>query len=389
VCIIPLPQKKIFCILFIGSLFFSNVYWKGVFDIFGLKPDYEISKKRYDAFWECDVADRVPVSGIVFEVDNPKPVPKKDYKSWEEKWLDIDFRVQETVTVLHNHVYYADSLPIAWPNMGPEIFSAWCGCPYNFGETTTWSEPCIENWERDYDKAVLNMEHPLFKLLEEFTYKLLEAGKGQFIVGLTDFHPGGDHLAALRDPANLAIDLIDNPEWVKRKLRDSYREYFKVYEHFYNILKAYDMPTTSWIPIVADGTYYIPSSDFSCMISTEMFEEFFLDGIIEECRFLDRTIYHLDGPGALRHLDAILSIKELDAVQWVPGAGNEGLEKWIPVYQKIQSAGKAIVVYDVNLSNLDLLFENLRPEGLWIDGIGGVKTKEDADYALKRIANWK
>jgi hypothetical protein len=41
---------------------------------------------------------------------------------------------------------------------------------------------------------------------------LFKAGEGHFIVGLTDFHSGGDHLAALRDPANLAIDLIENPE---------------------------------------------------------------------------------------------------------------------------------------------------------------------------------
>jgi len=357
--------------------------------MFSLKPDYELTKKRFDAFWACDVADRVPVTGIVFEVDNPAPVPEKTYNSWKEKWLDIDFRVQEISTWLHNQVFYADSLPIAWPNMGPEIFSVWCGCPYDFGETTTWSEPCIKDWERDYDKAVLNMDHPLFKLLEEFTYKLLEASKGHFIVGLTDFHPGGDHIAALRDPANLAIDLIDNPDWVKRKLKDSYKEFFKVYEHFYNILKTHNMPISTWTSIVADGKFNIPSNDFSCMISTQMFEVFFLEGIIEECRYYDKTLYHLDGPAALRHLDTLLSIKELKAVQWVPGAGNEGFEKWVHVYQKIQAAGKAIEVFGINISNLDLLFESLRPEGVWIDGVGGIKTKEEADYVLKRITNWK
>ena len=226
--------------------------------MFSLKPDYEASKKRYDAFWECDVADRVPVSNIVFRKDNPEPVPRKEYKSAEEKWLDIDFRVRETEISMRNRIFYADSLPIAWPNLGPEIFSAWCGCPYHFGETTTWSEPCIKNWECDYDKAVLDMRHPLFKLMEEFTRKLLEAGKGHFITGLTDFHPGGDHLAALRDPSNLAIDLIDNPEWVKRKLEDSYKEYFKAYDHFYNMVKpvAYLLlPGCSLLPTVVLHTF--------------------------------------------------------------------------------------------------------------------------------------
>jgi len=357
--------------------------------MFSLKPDYDICKKRYDAFWACDVADRILVTGITFPVENPAPLPEKKYDAWKDKWLDIDFRVEQMAIQMHNCVYYADTMPIAFPNMGPEIFSAWCGCPYNFGEVTTWSEPCIEDWEKDYDKAVLNMEHPLFKLLEDFTYKLLEAGKGHFITGLTDFHPGGDHLAALRDPANLAVDLVENPEWVKRKLKDSQKEYFKVYDHFYNILKSYDIPITTWTPLIADKKYYVPSNDFSCMISEKMFQEFFLEGIIEECRFYDKSIYHLDGPGALRHLDSILSIKELNAVQWVPGAGRESFEKWIHVYRKIQAAGKAIQIMGFNLSDLDLLFENLKPEGVWLSGIGGVRTMEEADYALKRISDWK
>jgi len=148
------------------------------------------------------------------------------------------------------------------------------------------------------------------------------------------------------------------------------------------------MPITTWTPLIADKRYYVPSNDFSIMISNEMYEEFFLGGIIEECKFYDKSIYHVDGPGALRHLDSILSIKELDAVQFVPGAGNEGFEKWIPIYQKIQSAGKAIQILDFKLSDLGLLFENLKPEGVWLSGISGIKSRDEADYALKRIKNW-
>jgi hypothetical protein len=353
-----------------------------------LKPDFEECEKRYKAFWKCGVTDRPLVTGMTFKVDNPLPVPEKEYDKWEDKWTDIDFRVNQTVIELQNNVYYDDTLPTVFPNMGPEIFSAWCGCSYNFGEMTTWSEPCIMDWETDYNKAALDMEHPLFKLLENFTRKLLDAGKGNFITGLTDFHPGADHLAALRDPANLAIDLIENPGWVKKKLKESQEEYYKAYDHFYNIIRAYNIPITTWNPLIAEGKYYLPSNDFSCMISNDMFEEFFLDGIIEECRFYDNSIYHLDGPGALKHLDSLLSIKELDAIQWVPGAGNEGFERWIPVYKKIQNAGKGIQIFGVNLENLDLLFENLKPEGAWICGVGDIKSREEADYALKRIKNW-
>jgi hypothetical protein len=319
--------------------------------------------------------------------EKPAPLPHKSYKTQQERWLDIAFRAECMDISLRNTIYFADALPIAWPNMGPEIFSAICGCPYIFGEDTTWTEPTINDWA-DAPQYILNWHHPLLKAVQDYTQMLLERGKDNFIVGLTDMHPGGDHLAALRDPQQLAIDLLDNPNAVKAKLAASYPEYFALYNHFYKILRNAGMPITSWTPLPVDGTYYIPSNDFSCMISTPMFIEFFLDGIINECNFYDRSIYHLDGPGALRHLDTLLQIPSLNAVQWVFGAGNEGYRRWIPVYQKIQSAHKAIQLI-CDISELQLVFETLKPEGIWFSQITGINDLETANRAVKRIEAWK
>lgn len=355
---------------------------------FSFKPDYEISKKRYDAFWHNEIIDRPPVS-IILNSENPKPLPKKQYNGLIDRWLDIEFRAEREYINASNKIYYGDALPVVWPNMGPEIFSAWCGCGYEFGDTTAWSIPCISSWEKDGDKATFNPENPLFKVTVKYTELLLEYATGNFIVGLTDFHPGGDHIAALRDPQNLAIDLIDNLVHVKEKLKNSYKEFFHVYDIFYAILKRAGMPISSWTPIIHDGRFYIPSNDFSCMISKEMFDEIFLPGIIEECQFYEKSIYHLDGPGALRHLDSILEIKELDVIQWVCGAGAEGYTKWVEVYRKIQNAGKGIQLIDIGIEDLSMIFETLRPEGVWFSGIEGIKDKETADRVLKRIELWR
>jgi hypothetical protein len=353
---------------------------------FLLKPDYEIVKQRFDAFWECEIYDR-PMVDISFVKDRAVSLPVKKYKSYREQWLDVDHRAEMMAASLENRIFMGESLPVAMPNMGPEIFSAWCGCSYMFGETTTWSEPCIKDWEKDIDRAVFDQSHPLFAATLKLTNRLLELGKGRFIVGLTDFHPGGDHIAALRDPQNLAIDMIENPDKVKYLLQRSYPEYFKAYDIFYELLKNNGMPATSWLPAIHDGRYYIPSNDFSCMISSEMFDEMFLPGIIRECEFLDRSIYHLDGPGALRHLDSLLEIKRLNAVQWVFGAGNEGYNRWIPVYQKIQKAGKGLLLY-ISLEELPLVFDTLRPRGVWFAGISGINDKETADRVIKAVSAW-
>lgn len=355
---------------------------------FRLKPDYEQSKERYDAFWERAIIDRPPVS-IVLPADHMKAIPGKEYLNQAERWLDTDFRAELAAAQMENLIFYADALPVAWPDMGPGIFSAWSGCRYEFGEATAWTEPCIKDWEEDNENACFNPRHPLLLATIEYTEKLIELGKGNFITGLTDFHPGGDHLAALRGSDTLAMDLLECPDIVKEKLLGAQKEYFEVYDFFCNMLSGNGLPITAWIPLVHNGKYYIPSNDFSCMIGNKMFQEFFLPGIIEECRHYERSIYHLDGPGALRHLDSILGIKELDAVQWVPGAGNEGYGKWISVYQRIQSAGKSIQLESVKPNELPLIFETLKPEGVWFSSFVGIQDKKTADEVLKRISAWR
>jgi len=355
---------------------------------FSLQPDFESVERRYEAFWHQAVMDRPPMSLCIPRADG-KPLPEKAHPSWEAWWKDVEFRSERLAAELANTEYLADALPIAWPNMGPEIFSAWCGCPYHYGQDTTWTDPCIFDWENDCDGAVFDSSHPLFRLLVRFTDDLIERGRGKFIVGLTDFHPGGDHLAALRDPQQLAVDMIENRQWVERKLESSYQEYFDVYDFFYARLREAGMPITSWTPLIHDGRYYIPSNDFSAMISKEMFDEVFLPGIERECCFLERSIYHLDGPGALHHLDSILAIEKLDAVQWVPGAGNQGFGRWIDVYRKIQGAGKSLQILDLRPADLPLVFENLRPEGVWISGVSGVDDRETAERVLRSVERWR
>lgn len=353
--------------------------------MFSLKPDYEVSKSRYDAWWNGQIIDRPPVC-LPLPVEHPAPVPQREYATQRERWLDVDFRAECADIELSNVRYLGDALPIVFPNMGPEIFSACCGCAYNFGETTTWTEPCLLDWA-EADRYVLDWQHPLLKAVDDFTQALLARGKDKFIVGITDLHPGGDHLAALRDPQRLATDLLDYPDQVSAKLAASYPEYFALYDYFYEKLRAVGMPTTSWTPLPVDGTFYIPSNDFSCMISTAMFEQFFLQGIVDECNYYDRSIYHLDGPDALRHLDLLLEIPSLDAVQWVFGAGNEGYARWIPVYQKIQAKRKSIQLL-CDVSELPLVFETLRPEGVWFSQITGVEDEETAREVLRRIERW-
>ena len=284
--------------------------------MFELKPDYEQSKQRIDAFWERELIDR-PV--VQFTLPKPPgervPLPPAGHATAKERWLDVDYQAALKLAQLRNRAFMGDAMPVAYPNLGPEVFSSFYGCPIHYGDYgTSWTEPVLTDWSQA-EALELDWESPTLAILQEMTDALLAVGKDTFITGMTDWHPGGDAAAALRDPEQLAVDLILHKAEVQALLTRLEVDYFRVYDLFYERLRGASQPISTWTPLVCDGKYYVPSNDFSIMISAEMFDEVFLPGIERECAFLERSIYHLDGPGALRHLDSLLRIPALDALR--------------------------------------------------------------------------
>jgi hypothetical protein len=355
------------------------------------KPDMEQVLARYEAWWEGQIVDR-PVANITFPKPAEQRVAGPAEKSWptvRDRWFDAEYIAARTAAAMANTVFYADALPVAYPNLGPEVFSAYYGCELEYGDRTSWSVPCLHDWSPASLAALqLNLGNPYFRKTIEITDALLAVGRGKFLVGYTDLHGGGDAIAAFRDPQELLIDVLERPAEVKALNDRITTDFLRVYDLFHARLQAAGMPSTSWCPLTCKGKYHIPSNDFSCMISTPQFVDLFLPGIVRECQAMDRCIYHLDGRQALRFLDLLLELPELDAIQWVPGAGHDYWGDWIDVYQRIQRAGKAVQVGVVPVQELPRLTELLKPEGIWIPHVSGITDADEAQAALRVIARW-
>lgn len=348
--------------------------------------DWEKRLDRIDAFWECAIIDR-PVARIVIPRPNPAyPIPQKQFASHRERWMDFEFTAQTQLAYVKNNDYLGDALPAVFPNLGPEVFSAFFGCELEYGEVTAWSIPNLEDYA-EAGKLQFSEDNFYYKKVNELTDMLLEVGRGHFYTGYTDLHPGGDAIVAFRDPQRMNLDVLMQPEAIKDLIARITPVYFKVFDFYCDKLERAGQPISSWPGYCSRKRYGIPSNDFSCMISREMFDEIFLPGIAEECRHMPANVYHLDGPGALRHLDSLLEIKELQAIQWVFGAGNGRASDWLDIYKKCQAAGKAL---EINLypDEIDTLMEHLRPEGVNL-GVYGVSTREEAESVLKKIEKWR
>lgn len=351
------------------------------------KPDAAEALKRMEAWWHREVLDRPTV-----QIWAPKPPaqrragpPAKTYASLRDRWMDVEHIVASVDAGLANTYCAAEAMPAFNPNLGPDLLPAGYGCALEFGESTSWSVPFLTDYA-DVPKLHYDPKNEHVRCIMAMTKLALEVGKGKFLVGFTDIHPGADLIGAIRDLEPLCIDLATEPAAVHRLMDQCWNGFWDLYEQTLPLFQAAGQRvTTCWLPLYTKGKYYVPSNDFSCNLSKAMFDEFFLPEIIAECEYLDHSCYHLDGPGALRHLDSLLSIDRLDGIQWVYGAGHEPASQWLPVCRKIQDAGKCLHI-NIGAEELDVFMENLRPEGvmlcLWVG------SAEQADALLAKVRKW-
>ena len=127
------------------------------------------------------------------------------------------------------------------------------------------------------------------------------------------------------------------------------------------------MISSNW-PLWGPGKTAKVQCDACAMFSPAMFERFVLPALSEQCAWLDHAMYHLDGSDCLPHLDVLLSIDELDAIEWttdpkVPGPCDP---HWYPLYRKILAAGKSVQVVGPRLEEIIPLLDAIGGRGVYL-----------------------
>ena len=89
------------------------------------------------------------------------------------------------------------------------------------------------------------------------------------------------------------------------------------------------------------GKMHIPSCDFGAMISPRYFKQFALPALLAEVQHMTHNIFHVDGKGVARHLDAILHLPNVQAIQWVQGMGDDlPIMQWVTLIKRDSSSGQ-------------------------------------------------
>jgi hypothetical protein len=351
------------------------------------KPDMEQCLERVYAWYAGELLDRPPVR---FSRHNEEYDRVDDsgrtWPSLKDRWFDAEYQLERFIAQLGEKAFLGETFPVYWPNLGPNVFAAGFGCSYVFGDITAWAEPSLKELPGKDAIPQFDWQNEYLKKLDELTGLALERAGERFLVGYTDIHPGLDWCAALRGTEAFLLDIYDDPESA-HVLCDSWlADFFKFYDHFDAKLKENRQLSVTWMNIPSFGKMHHPSCDFSAMISNEHFLEYAMPALVKECMHMDHNVFHLDGKGVARHLDQILTLPKLQAIQWVQGVGtDQPILQWIPLIKKIQAAGKGIVV-DVTLDELESFIAEVPAKGIYLCISTG--SVEEERSVLKRVEKW-
>ena len=330
------------------------------------KQNLEETKKHYIDWWNhkgivLNMWEHFQ-EGVKPHADIPAPKP---YRDLNQRWFDPKWRAEYLDWYVAHSSLMADMLPVANTQLGPGSLAAILGGVFEGGEDTIWIHP-----DPNYTDAIkFNPNHPNYLLHKDLLRTCKKKAQGHYYVGMPDLMEGMDVLAAIKGTDKVLLDTVMQPEVLEHQMQQINDIYFQVFDELYDIIREGDEMAFCYFSSWAPGKMSKLQSDISTMISVDDYRRFVQPFIREQCQKIDYTLYHLDGVGAMHHLDALLEIKELNAIQWTPGVGEPqgGSPKWYDLYKKILAGGKSIMACWVTLDELRPLLDNIGGDGVHLE----------------------
>ncbi|MGD9519879.1 MAG: hypothetical protein AB7W28_10220 [Armatimonadota bacterium] len=349
------------------------------------REDWPEAAERMARWWKGDYLGRpamhvtAPRSGAVWCELAPAP------DLWQH-WTNPDYVVPRTEQTVCNTAWFGEACPQSWVNLGPVSQAGYLGTGLHAMPQTIWQSPIVDDWEAyepQFDPA-----NEWWQITRRLTQAMLEAAQGRWFVANADLAEATDVMSYLRGPERLCIDLLEARPATLRRVRDQLIDLLIFfYDDLTKLVAPYQQGTSSWLGVWSPGRTSTLQCDFSCMISKPLFDEFVLPGLVALSRHLDHIIYHLDGPGAIHHVDSLLQIPRLHAIQWVPGSGDESAAhpKWRPLLRRIIDAGVRVHL-SVSPSDVESLLRDLPADGLFLSVT--CASEDNARELLKKAEQW-
>lgn len=334
----------------------------------GYKVNMEAAKEKFRNYWAhkntgrplmCIIArrpeveqysDGTPVEGGYLD----QICQGKYYNMPEElKWKDMEDKYQNPQRIVDRYRYFCEThafLGESFPNLnidfGPGSLASYLGSEIGFKEDTVWFNKCLDSWD-GVPKLTFDPENKWFKKHIQLAKDCQALAGDDFYVDMPDLMENIDVLASLRGAQDILFDLLDEPEMIGERIQEVTDIYYEYYDRFYDVIKDEEGGNAYTVfQIWGPGRTVKLQCDFSAMMSPEDFRKYIQPSLRSQSENVDHVLYHLDGPAAIKHMDALMEIDGIDALQWTSGdAGPDGtLPDWDVIYDKAIAAGKSIWV---------------------------------------------
>ncbi|MFH1023289.1 MAG: hypothetical protein V1809_07845 [Planctomycetota bacterium] len=314
------------------------------------KPDWPETREWLAGWWKRQVRGHWAL-GVTAPREKPLPAPAVPPDPADPRgfWMDDAWEFAGAERSMAATFYGGVAFPWVTAGLGPGALNLFLGSQPKFTRDTVWYNPIFT--DPAAARLSFDPENSYWRWTLDATRRHLARARGKCLVAMPDIIEGVDILSELLGTEELLVHLLDCPGEIHRLLDDLDDLYFRAFEPLAELIRdgvggnAY-MAFNGWGP----GRTLKTQCDFSAMISPGMFAEFVVPHLERQCARVDFSVYHLDGPNAVRHLPALLRVRNLTAIQWTPGAGQPAAADpawWDSVWRPVYAAGKAAMVLSV------------------------------------------
>ena len=326
-------------------------------------PAWPLIRQRHLAFWER----RVPDGGVLMHVQNPRREPRVPMPAFyraphAKNVLDPgqQFAIKEYRRGLWE--YHGDLYEWEIPSFRPGNLAAYLTHEVRFSGDTSWPVPVGERIEDVLDLE-FDLANEFWQATLELTDSLVERYRAMIQIGMAAFAGPADWLAALIGAENLCAEAASKPDTVRQtseRLADLCVRlddilYAKVFPHFDGCC--------NWLPMWDAGRVKLVQDDTMILFSPTMYGDVFGSSISRLLAGGDHTMFHFHD-GAVQHLDWLLNMPDLHAVQFGHDPTTPPLTQQTAALRRIQLAGKGLFISVVRPDEVRPLIHGLDPRGL-------------------------
>ena len=263
-------------------------------------------------------------------------------------------------------------------SFGPAIGMPWveaiAGCPVVAYPGSLWAEAFVEDYT-GRAPVRFDPDNPWVRKAAQLLGVMVEHSAGRYPVCLPLMRGPLDTLAAMRTPAQMCLDMVDQPEAVHRLLGELADLWIGIAETLLPLIPPFHGGYCSRMRMWAPGPAITPQNDVSSLLSPAMYEEF---GLPYDRRIMARFPYHSFHMHSTEHhqMDVLAKMEDLTALQMFlqHHSGGPPLARTLPSVKRAL-AKKPLLLGVHDIETAETCLSELPADGLCLmmtagDGVG-------------------